>query len=141
MNRRHLTLALILLPTTARAHSFTHGDIAIGHAWALPSQQTDGQMFFPVVNNGKAADKLVAARSNICTLIELRKNNRYDDPPLTAMELEPGRPVAMRPTARHLRLMGLGAPLQEDQRFGIILDFLNAGEIEIEVMVENAPGD
>ena len=141
MNRRTITLSFLALPTAARAHSFTHGDIAIGHAWALPSQQTDGQAFFPMVNNGKAADQLVAARSNVCTLIELRKNNRYDDPPLSAMPLEPGKPVALRPTARHLRLIGLAAPLQEGQRFSIILDFLNSGEIEIEVMVENAPGD
>ena len=141
MNRRRLTLALIFLPATARAHSFAHGDIAIGHAWALPTRQTDGQAFFPLVNNGKAADALVAARSNLCTLIELRKNNRYDDPPLNAMPLEPGKPVALRPTARHLRLMGLSAPLELGQRFSIILDFLNAGEAEIEVIVENAPGD
>ena len=141
MNRRSLTLALLCMPTAARAHSFKLGDIAIGHARALPSRQTDGQAFFPMVNNGKAADQLVAARSNVCTLIELRRNNRYDDPPLSAMPLEPGKPAAMRPTARHLRLIGLGAPLQEGQRFSIILDFLNSGEIEIEVMVENAPGD
>ncbi len=141
MNRRNLTLSLIFLPSAARAHSLRFGDIAIGHAWALPSRQTDGQAFFPMVNNGKAADQLVAARSNVCTLIELRRNNRYDDPPIDAMPLEPGKPLAMRPTARHLRLIGLNAPLTEDQRFGIILDFLNTGETEIEVMVEKAPGD
>jgi periplasmic copper chaperone A len=141
MNRRTLTLALMALPTAARAHSYKLGLIAIGHAWALPSQQTDAQAFFPLVNNGTAADALVGARSNVCTLIELRRNNRYDDPPLASMPLEPGKPVAMRPTARHLRLMGLSSPLIEGQRFTIILDFLNAGEAEVEVIVEKAPGD
>jgi hypothetical protein len=141
MNRRVLTLALISLPAAARAHSLKFGDIAIGHAWALPSQQTDGQAFFPVVNNGKVPDQLVAARSNICTLIELRRNNRYDDPALPAMPLEPGIAVAMGPGARHLRLLGLGQPLLEGQRFSLILDFLNGGETEVEVHVEKAPGD
>jgi copper(I)-binding protein len=141
MNRRALILAFIGLPTAARAHSYKQGSIAIGHAWALPSQQSDAQVFFPLVNNGKEADALVGARSNVCTLIELRRNNRYDDPPLTAMPLDPGKPVAMRPTARHLRLMGLSAPLTEGQRFTIILDFLNGGETEVEVYVEQAPGD
>lgn len=141
MNRRALTLALIALPAAARAHSYKHGSIGIGHAWALPSQQSDAQVFFPLVNNGNEADALAAARSNICTLIELRRNNRYDDPPLITMPLEPGKPLAMRPTARHLRLMGLSAPLIEGQRFTIILDFLNSGETEIEVFVEKAPGD
>jgi periplasmic copper chaperone A len=141
MNRRTLALALMGFPTQALAHSYSHGDIAVGHAWALPTQSSDGQLFFPMVNNSKAADALVAARSSICTLIELRRNNRYDDPPLESMPLDPRKPLPMRPTGRHLRLVGLSAPLLLDQRFTVILDFLNAGEIEIEAMVEAAPGD
>lgn len=144
MHRRRFVLSLaglLMSPALARAHSYTHGDIAIGHAWALPAQSGDGQAFFPLVNNGKERDELVAARSPICALIELRRNNRYDDPPLTTFVLEPGKPVALRPTARHLRLMGLKAPLLPGQRFTAILDFLNAGEIEVEFHVETTPGD
>ena len=140
MKRRIFLTALLALPATARAHSSKLGNISIGHAWALPSQQTGGQVFFPIVNNGRTADALVAARSDVCTLIELRKNNRYDDPPLGAMPLEPGKPLPMRPTARHLRLIGLSRPLAEGGRFHVILDFLNAGETEIEVIVEKTPG-
>ena len=145
MLRRRLILGLagtLALPLRARAHSYTHGDIAIGHAWALPSQVSgEGQAFVPIVNNGKEADELVAARSPVATQIELRRNNRYDDPPLSSFVLEPARPLPMRPTARHLRLMGLTGPLVLDQRFPIILDFLNAGEIEVEFHVETTPGD
>ena len=125
----------------AAAHSSRHGDIGIGHAWALPSQQTDGQVFFPLANQGTQRDELVAARSDICGLIELRQNNRYDDPPLASLPLEPKKPVPMRPTAKHLRLIGLKQPLKPGERFKIILDFLNAGEVEIEVFVEESPGD
>ena len=57
------------------------------------------------------------------------------------MIMPAGRPLPMRPTARHLRLMSLRNPLLLDQRFTVILDFLNAGEIEVEFYVENAPGD
>ena len=145
MHRRRLILGLAGLVTSsavARAHSYRHGEIAIGHAWALPSgASADGQAFFPIVNNGDEQDELVAARSSVCGLIELRRNNRYDDPPLTSFVVAPGRPLALRPTARHLRLMGLKAPLELDQRFTIILDFLNAGEIEVEFHVEHKPGD
>ena len=136
MNRRHFTAGLFLLPGMAQAHSTKLGDIAIGHGWALPTRQTGGQVFFPVVNNGEAADELIAARSDICGLIELRQNNRYDDPPLASIVLEPGKPVPMRPTARHLRLIGLKQPLIAGDSFKIILDFLNAGEAEIVAVVE-----
>jgi copper(I)-binding protein len=141
MHRRTLLAALMVLPAAARAHSLKFGDIAIGHAWALPTRQTDGQLFFPMVNNGKKQDELVAARSSICTLIELRRNNRYDGPPLGSILLEPGRPVPLRPTARHLRLIGLSQPLTIGERFTVTLDFLKAGEVEIEVIVEKQPGD
>lgn len=143
--RRRLILGLagaLCGPATARAHSYRAGDIAIGHAWALPARVSrEGQAFVPLVNEGTATDELVAARSSICGTIELRRNNRYDDPPLTSFVLEPGKPLPMRPTARHLRLMGLEGPLVLGQSFTIILDFLNAGEAEVAFHVEDAPGD
>ncbi len=145
MQRRGVIVGLAAAaawPAAARAHSYRLGDIAIGHAWALPAQVSrDGQAFVPLVNDGKVADELVAARSSVCGAIELRRNNRYDDPPLSSFLLEPSKPLPMRPTARHLRLMSLRDPLLLDQRFTIILDFLNAGEVEVEFHVENAPGD
>jgi copper(I)-binding protein len=140
MKRRTFLLTL-LTPTIAQAHSFRHGNIAIGHAWALPSQQNDGQVFFPLANQGTEHDELVAARSEICTIVELRQNNRYDDPPLTSIALDPKKPVPMRPTARHLRLQGLKRPLLIGDHFKIVLDFLNAGEVEIDVIVEPAASD
>ena len=141
MHRRTLLLALIALPAAAQADSLKFGDIAIGHAWALPASTADGQVFFPMVNNGKEADALVGARSDVCTLIELRRNNRYDDPPLQSIPLDPVKPVPMRPTARHLRLVGLKTPLVTGASFNMILDFLKAGEVEVEVIVESKPGD
>jgi copper(I)-binding protein len=143
MQRRSLfwsLMGLVTLPAAARAHSYTKGSIALGHAWALPGEG-EGKAFFPVVNTGSQADELVTAKSSVCTQIEFRRNDKYDDPPLASFVLEPGRPMAMRPTARHLRLMGLKTPLVLDQRFTILLGFRNAGEIEIEFHVEHTPGD
>jgi copper(I)-binding protein len=142
MNRRaFLRLApLVLLPAPAMAHSFKHGTIAIGHAWALPAVHGDGQLFFPMVNNGEVRDELVAARSDVCSLVELRENNRYDDAALASIVLEPKRPVPMRPTALHLRLVNLRRPLLLGERFMVVLDFLNAGEAAIEAYVEDKPG-
>ena len=47
----------------------------------------------------------------------------------------------MRPQAVHLRLVGVRQDLKLGDRFGLILDFLNAGEIEVEVYVETTPGE
>jgi copper(I)-binding protein len=128
------------LASAAFAHSYMAGKIAIGHVWALPSETNETQAFVPFSNRGDAADELVAARSSICSTIELRQTNLYDDPPLKSIALLPGKPVAMRKGARHLRLMGLTRPLKSGDRFDMILDFLNAGEAAVEVIVEDGSG-
>ncbi len=116
------------------------GEIAIGHVWGLPSETHETQVFAPFSNRGSAADELVAARSSICSTIELRQNNRYDDPPLKSIELPAGKPVAMRKGGQHLRLIGLNKSLKPGDRFDMVLDFLNAGEVTVEVIVEQGPG-
>lgn len=139
MRRRLLIASLLALPHLARAESGTHGTIIIGPAWALPADHGDGQLFVPLLNRSAMPDALIAARSTICPLVELRRNNRYDDPPLDRIALEPGQPVPMRPTDRHLRLVSLRQPLRIGESFGVILDFQVAGEIEIAASVEAAP--
>lgn len=94
----------------------------------------------PLLNAGPETDALVAARSDNASIIELRNNARYDDPAATSFDLAPGKPFPMRPTARHLRLIGLRQPLVIGEQFQLILDFETAGEVEVEVHVEQVPG-
>lgn len=141
MKRRAFFL-LPFLTAPVHAHSVKSGNIKIGHAWALPGVAgQDGQCFMPLLNTAPLADALVAARSDICSFIELRSNARYDHPVETEFKLEQNKPIAMRPQAVHLRLAGLRQDLKLEGRFKLILDFLNAGEVELEVHVETAPGD
>jgi periplasmic copper chaperone A len=139
--RRRSFLFLPIAATSARAHSYAAGAIKIGHAWALPTTLSEGQVFMPLLNTAKEPDALVAARGDICKVIELRPTNRYDDIPQTEFQLAPGKPFPMRPTSKHLRLIGLTKPLAIGDRFTLVLDFFNAGEIEVEVYVEQTPGD
>jgi periplasmic copper chaperone A len=141
MQRRSF-LILPFLVTPAHAHSYDAGGIKIGHAWALPAPMgIDGQVFMPLLNTGKAPDSLVAARSDICSIIETRMHSNYDRLAPQEFYLEPNKPFAMRPTSKHLRLMGLKMPLVLGEKFSLVLDFLHAGEVEVEVHVENSPGD
>ena len=47
----------------------------------------------------------------------------------------------MRLMTRCLRLIGFTKPLAAGDRFLLVLDFLNAGEVEIEVVVEAGSGE
>lgn len=140
LTRRTLLAAASLWPLPVLAHSARLGDIKIGHAWARPAAVGDGQAFIPFLNTGETADALIGGRSDIASIVELRRNARYDDPPESRFALLPGQPFAMRPQGFHLRLIGLAGPLAIGQRFPLILDFLNAGEAEVEVHVEQTPG-
>jgi copper(I)-binding protein len=142
LSRRALLIlgAATSFAADSRAHSYQAGKIAIGHVWALPSETDEAQAFMPLSNRGQQTDALVAARSPICSAIELRQNNRYDQPDLESIELLPGKPVAMRKGARHLRLIGLTRSLKVGDRFELTLDFLNAGEAVVEVIVEVGSG-
>jgi periplasmic copper chaperone A len=142
LTRREMIFpALLLTIANAHAHSYKHGAIQIGHAWALPTTLLDGQLLMPLLNTGTSEDALVAARTPVAQHVELRKNARYDDPAADRFILPPRKPLAMRPQAIHLRLMGLNKPLVIGSRFSVVLDFEMAGEVEVEAHVENAPGD
>jgi periplasmic copper chaperone A len=141
MHRRSFLL-LPFMASAAHAHSAKLGPIKIGHAWALPGRAgLDGQCFMPLLNTGEEPDALVAARTEACLFVQLRRNARYDDPAEPQFDLPYNKPLAMRPQAVHLRLAGLKQDLKLGERFKLIVDFLNAGEIELDVDIEDAPSD
>jgi periplasmic copper chaperone A len=139
---RRSFLLLPVITAVAHAHSAHVGDIKIGHAWALPALAgQDGQCFMPMLNSGKTEDELIAARSDVCLAIQLRHNARYDDPPEIQFDLPPNKPIAMRPQAIHFRLMGLRKDLKLGESFALVLDFLNAGEIELDIHIATSPNE
>src|SRR6478672_245225 len=97
IDRRGLVLQAMgcLLYRPAGAHSYRTGNILIGDPWALSTTTGEAQIFFSLLNNGQVADELIAARSPIGSLVEFRSNNRYDNPPLTSIRLDPGSSIAM----------------------------------------------
>ena len=141
MHRRTFLIAAFALPSTALAHSLKFGPIRIGHAWTLPAPSGDTQAFMPLLNQGEEPDAVIGASALVCERIELRLNGRYAEAAADSFAFEPGIPIAMRPGARHLRLIGLKRPLTPGFHFAITLDFLNLGLVDVEAFVEPRPGD
>ncbi len=133
------TIAALLTPSRITfAHSYKIGDIAVGHPWALPGPAPHGAAFVSLANRGRLADKLIGASSSIAQSAALRDAEGL---PSKGLAIEAGRPVAMRPGARHIALSGLERDLVVGDRFALKLRFENAGEVEVQVMVENEPSD
>ena len=139
--KRRTFLLLALMPSLAHAHSYKLGDIAIGHAWGLPSKDGETQIFMPLFNSGSSSDTLVSASCEFAKSAELRINNEYTSPAEVGFVVEPKKPFPMRPTAKHIRLMGLTKPLLAGDRISITLKFMNAGETKIEVHIQEKAGE
>jgi copper(I)-binding protein len=128
----------VALPDFALAHSYKVGDIAVGHPWALPGPAPTGMAFVTLANRGRTADKLIGASSPIARGAALRD---ADGLPSKGLLIEAGRPLAMRPGARHIALTGLERDLVAGARFALKLRFENAGELDVEALVEAQPSD
>ena len=139
--KRRTFLLLALMPSMAHAHSYKLGDIAIGHAWGLPSKDGETQIFMPLFNSGSTTERLVSVSCEFAKSAELRINNEYTTPAEAGFMLEPKKPFPMRPTANHIRLMGLTKPLLAGDHISIILKFMTAGETKIEVHIQHRAGE
>lgn len=138
-----LTAAIAAGATAAaHAHSYKVGSIAIGHVWAPPpAEGADGiAVYGPLLNSGKAPDRLVGVSSPIAERGRFRteKNGKVGWP--AAIELDPGRPYALAPWRAHIWLSGLKQSVKEGDWFDLDLDFADAGHIAVKVVVEKMPG-
>lgn len=124
----------------ALAHSYKQGDIAIGHAWAPPTESDVAAVYLPLLNRGEASDSLVGVSTPIAQKVRIRieKDGEVHWP--ETVPLAPGKPIALAVWRQHLWLVGVTQPLKAGERFAMTLEFEKAGPIEIEVFVESSPG-
>lgn len=126
----------------AAAHDYQAGDLHIAHPWARPTVtgQKAGGAFLSIENRGKAADKLLSARSDIADSTELHsmtmdgnvmRMRRVPELPLAA-----GQTLELKPGGYHIMFMGLKVPLKAGDSVPMTLRFERAGEVKVDVKVE-----
>ena len=141
-----LLVAAIGFAGIAAAHDHRVEDLVIDHPWARASigAARTGAAYMTIRNEGAAADRLVAARSEAAEKVELHSHVAEGDimrmRPVDAIEIPAGGSVELRPGGLHLMLMGLRHPLKEGEVFPATLTFERAGEVQIGVEVEAAGG-
>lgn len=145
MNRTpRLVLATALLAvTTAFAHDYRAGALRIDHPWARPTVggQRAGGGFMTLDNRAGGADRLIAASSPAAERVELHSMAMEGDVmrmrQIDAIELPAGQTVALQPGGLHFMLMGLKQPLTLGARVPLTLRFEKAGEVSVEIAIEN----
>jgi len=120
--------------------------LKITRAWARIASTVNDTAggFFTVANRGSAPDRLVAARSPTAERIEIHAIKVVGTvirmrPRQHGLVFHPGTTVQLRPRGYHLLMTGLKAPLVQGAKVPVTLTFEKAGEVTIELAVEE-PG-
>lgn len=131
----------------ASAHSFKLGAITIGHPYArttAPGQPTGGG-FLKLINQGTSADKLLSAKADVSSRVELHTMRMEGDVmrmrQVDAIDVPAGGTVELKPGGLHLMFIELKAPLKAGDKFPMVLRFEKAGEVTVTVNVEAPKAD
>ncbi|EKT4468324.1 copper chaperone PCu(A)C [Pseudomonas putida] len=149
MLKHALVLAALMLPGAfANAHEYTVGNLHIAHPWslALPPNAPNVAAYFVVHNNGQQDDRLLSVDSPITDDAQLHEHARTADG-LMKMQQVPSVPVPagkdliFAPSAYHVMLMQPKdrSLLSDGKRFPLTLHFEKAGDVTVEVAVQQQP--
>ncbi len=138
-------LALTFFSVASFAHEYAKGGIFIAHPWARPSlaAHVPAAVYLDIVNKGGEGDRLLSARTDRAEHVELHVSQTGEDGVVRMKLLKDGVPapagetVSMETGAYHIMLIGLDAKLQAKESFPLTLTFEKAGDIEVEVKIED----
>lgn len=155
VNRRYLTVLILLCALPAGAHDFKAGDLRIDHPYATPSRPglTTGAVYFKGIRNaGASADRLLSASTPVAGAVEIHRMQMLPSAQgevmqmraVPAVDLPAGVAVTFRhgtPDGYHLMLLDLKAPLKDGDRFPVTLIFEKAGTHTVQVWVQTPRAD
>jgi periplasmic copper chaperone A len=137
------SLATLVVATSSAAGpgETRAGPIVISDAWTRPTAagMPMGVAYFVVRNDGARDDAIVAASTSAAARVEIHQTTLTDGMarmrPLREVVVPARRQVAIAPGGIHLMLVDLAAPLVAGQRIPLVLQFRNAGRVEIRLVV------
>lgn len=147
MKRHLVTIAAILMASTAFAHEVTVGDLQIIHA-NIPAPFASAQIaagYMGISNEGDQADRLIGVEVGFAAQAMLHTTEFSADgvasmKHVEALEIPAGDTVVLEPGGYHIMLMGLTRPLNVGDMLPATLIFEHGGRAEIEFMVDPADG-
>ena len=136
-------LTLMALAAPVLAHSFTVGQIAIGHPWTRETAaiQSVGGGFLTIRNNGKMADRLVSASSPSAAEVQIHtmsmdggvmKMRQLKD----GIAIPAGASIDLKPGGQHIMFIGLKKPFKQGTKIPATLKFARAGSVQVSFVVQ-----
>jgi periplasmic copper chaperone A len=143
MRARLFALFLALGPAgLAWPHSHEKGEIQVRHPWsrATPPGAQVAVGYMEIRNHGAQPDRLVAVSTPVAKRVEMHVTQREGEVmrmrQVKHFEIPARERVALRPGGSHLMLVDITQPLKKGERFTMRLHFERAGELDIELEVQ-----
>lgn len=133
---------LVLLATQAFAHVHEKGDIQVRHPWsrATPPGAKVAVGYMEIRNRAAQPDRLLSASTAVAKRVEMHVTQREGEVmkmrQVQSFEIPARERYALRPGGSHLMLVDLVQPLEKGERFTMKLRFERAGELDIELEVQ-----
>jgi len=135
-------VALALISVQVLAHTHEKGDIQVRHPWsrATPPGAKVAVGYMEIRNVGTQPDRLLSATTPVAQRVEMHVTQRDGEVmkmrEVKTFEIPARERYALRPGGAHLMLIDLAQPLKKGDRFAMKLRFERAGELEIEIEVQ-----
>ena len=130
-----ISFCLLLSSISAQA------EVQVSDAWLrlLPPVLKMTAAYMTMVSDQD--DRLISVSSDVAKVIEIHQskmeNGVMSMQEVKCLFLPKDEPVELRPQSYHLMVMGLHSPLKEGESHQFTLEFENAGEIQVQVLVMN----
>ncbi|HAQ85390.1 MAG TPA: copper chaperone PCu(A)C [Pseudomonas sp.] len=143
-----LALGTACLSATAADQNHAHHQMMgatpeATHVWsrAMPPSAPTGAVYFTLQNPGDAPDRLLGVHTPRAKKAELHTHVHEGDmmrmKQIDSIEVPAGGQVEFKPGSSHVMLFELSAPLAAGERFPLTLEFEHAGEVTVEVSIQD----
>jgi len=123
-------------------HPHEKNGIEVRHPWsrATPPGAKVGVGYMEIRNTGAQPDRLVAASTPVAKSVEMHVTQREGEVmrmrQVKDFEIPSRERITLRPGGSHLMLVDIVRPLKKGERFTMRVRFERAGEMEVELEVQ-----
>lgn len=135
-----ITFVVVLLLAAACVQPPPGSPIQVSDPWARASTGPNGAAYMVIRNTSAAADRLLEARADVATTVELHKSGMKDGvmtmaPVEGGIEVPAGGQAELKPGGLHVMFIGLTRELKAGEKITLELRFEKAGEITVQAEV------
>lgn len=139
LSKVRLLVVFSVLATILAACNSEGKQIQVSEIWARPGLAGgNSAVYFTITNGTSGADSLISASSDVADAVELHMTTMQDGKMQMMHQqevpIQTGK-TEFQPGGLHVMLIGLKQDLKPGDQFLLTLDFVNAGQISLQVTV------